>query len=127
MCLMTMSSKVYAVIEYGGEYEDSWQHIIGICCTSELADELKAKIEESHNKSCKITANERYSINEAIENWEEDHEEFETIVDGIKFLFPDSYSDKDIQDAIDKYNSYGDYLGVQIQEVPYYTNLSDTE
>ena len=46
--------------------------------------------------------------------------------DTIHFLFPE-YEDQDIQDAIDKYNSYGDYLGVQIQEVPYYTNLSDIE
>ena len=122
---MIMHSKVYAVIELGGEYEDSWEHIIGVCSTPELADELKTKVEESHNKSCKITEEEWCSINEALFHWEEDHQEFETIIDGVKFLFPDKYSDKDIQDAINKYDNYDDYCEVRIQEVPYYTNLSE--
>ena len=116
-------TKVYAVIEYGCMYEDVWEHIIGVCSTPELSDKLKTKVEESRNKSCKITEDEWCSINEAIFHWEEDHEEFETIIEGVKFLFPDKYSEKDIQDAINKYDSYDDYCGVRIQEIPYYTNL----
>lgn len=120
-----MNSKVYVVVEYGGQWEDSWEHIVGVCSTSELADKLKAKVEEAHNKSCKITEEEWCSINEAIFHWEEDHEEFETIVDGVKFLFPDQYTDEDIQDAINKYDNYDDYCGVYIKETPYYTNINE--
>ena len=117
-------TKVYVIIEYGGMYEDAWEHIIGVCSTPELADELKAKVEETHNKECKITEDEWCSINEEIYRWEEDHSEFDSIYDAVHFLFPE-YEDQDIQDAIDKYDSYDDYSGVRIQEVSYFTNLSD--
>ena len=122
-----MSSKVYVVEEFGGQYEDSWSHIVGVCTSSELADKLKAKIEESHNKSCKITEEEWHNIMQTIDDWEEDHLEFDTIINGVKFLFPDQYTDKDIQEALDKYGGYDDYCGVFIQEVPYYTNITELE
>lgn len=122
---MIMSAKVYIVIEYGGEYEDSWEHIIGVCSTPELADELKTETENSHNKSCNITEDEWFNINEAVSNWEDDHEVFDDLVSGIKFLFPCRYSDKDIQDAIDKYDNYDDYCGVYIKEANYYTNINE--
>lgn len=39
-------TKVYVVSKCGGDYEDSWEHIVGICSSSELADCLRNKIEE---------------------------------------------------------------------------------
>ena len=45
---MHSTSKVYVVSKYGGEYEDRWEHIVGVCSSSELADLLKYKIEEQH-------------------------------------------------------------------------------
>ena len=47
MNLMGSTSKVYVVSKCGGEYEDLWEHIIAVCSSSELADQLKYKIENS--------------------------------------------------------------------------------
>lgn len=59
MSLMYSTSKVYVVSKCGGEYEDRWEHIIGVCSSSELADLLKHKIEEQR-------------ISNSDEEWEED-------------------------------------------------------
>ena len=121
---MIMSSKVYAVIEYGGEYEDSWENIIGICSTSEIADELKAKVESAYSKTPTISEEEWDNICIEIDRWEEEHEIFDSTIDAIKFLFPDKYSDKDIQEAIDKYDHYDDFSGILVKEVPYFTDIN---
>lgn len=81
-------------------------------------------MEKQHNKDCKITEDEWRSINEKIYYWEESHSEFDSIHDAIHFLFPE-YEDQDIKDAIDKYGSYDNYCEVRIQEVDYFTNLSN--
>lgn len=47
MNLKGSTSKVYVVSKCGGEYEDLWEHIITVCSSSELADQLKYKIENS--------------------------------------------------------------------------------
>ena len=41
--------KVYIVIEYGGEWEDSWEHISGVCSSPELAQKLADKIKQAHS------------------------------------------------------------------------------
>ena len=52
MSLMRSTSKVYVVSKCGGEYEDRWEHIVGVCSSPELADLLKHKIEEQHTSAC---------------------------------------------------------------------------
>ena len=61
MSLMHLTSKVYVVSKCGGEYEDRWERIVGVCSSSELADLLKHKIEEQHTSDC-----------DSDEEWEED-------------------------------------------------------
>lgn len=58
---MHLTSKVYVVSKCGGEYEDRWERIVGVCSSSELADLLKHKIEEQHT-----------SDYDSDEEWEED-------------------------------------------------------
>ena len=42
--MLKTNSKVYIVSEFGGEYKDKWEHLVGVCSSLELAEELKTKI-----------------------------------------------------------------------------------
>ena len=120
-----MISKVYAVIEFGGEYEDAWEHIIGVCSSSELADKLKAKIEAEHDPSdFLITEEDWESISDRLYEAEEDGFEYNDTVSGIKELFPE-YSREDIEKAMKLYDDYSDWSGVFIREIDFYTESSD--
>ena len=98
-----MRSKVYVVVEFGGFYEDAWEHTIGVCSTSELADKLKAQIEEEHDPSnCVISEEDWESISDRLYEAEESRYEYEDTVSGIKGLFPE-YSEEDIKQAMKLY------------------------
>lgn len=123
--MMNTLSKVYAVIEYGGEWEDSWEHILGVCSTSELADSLKNRIEESRHKEIKITADEFDRLYDKLAEYEaETGQYFESVSDGIISLSPE-YDAKDIEEALQKYYFPDDYVGVRIEEINFFNNLSD--
>ena len=108
-----MRSKVYVVVEFGGFYEDAWEHIIGVCSTSELADKLKAQIEEEHDPSnCVISEEDWESISDRLYEAEESGYEYEDTVSGIKGLFPE-------------YSEDLDWGGVVVREIDFYTELSD--
>lgn len=122
---MTMRSKVYVVVEFGGFYEDAWEHTIGVCSTSELADELKAQIEEEHDPSnCVISEEDWESISDRLYEAEESGYEYEDTVSGIKGLFPE-YSEEDIKQAMKLYDDCLDWEGVVVREIDFYTELSD--
>lgn len=122
---MTMRSKVYVVVEFGGFYEDAWEHTIGVCSTSELADKLKAQIEEEHDPSnCVISEEDWESISDRLYEAEESGYEYEDTVSGIKGLFPE-YSEEDIKQAMKLYNDCLDWEGVIVREIDFYTELSD--
>lgn len=117
--------KVYAVIEYGGEYEDSWENIIGICSSPELADELKVRIENEHSPSnAPISKEEWETITDQLCLAEERGFEYDTEEEGIKKLFPE-YSIDDIRKSMYIYNDIWDWSGVTIREINFYTDLSD--
>lgn len=131
MTLRTLSktmnhSKVYAVIEYGGEWEDFWEHILGVCSTPELADTLKNKIEESHSRNINISYDEWEEMYDKLSEYEEKTgDEFDNILDGLLFLFP-GYEAKDIEEAVEKYfYQKDDYVGVRTEEINFFDNLSD--
>lgn len=127
MQALTMDrSKVYVVIEFGGEWEDSWEHILGVCSTPELADALKNKIEESRSKDITISYNEWDEMYEKLSEYEEETgNDFDSIIDGLLFLFPD-HKAEDIEDAIERYfYQKDDYVGVRIEEINFFDNLSD--
>ena len=120
-----MVSKVYAVIEFGGEYEDAWEHIIGVCSSSELADELKSKIEKEHDPFDSVISEEDWeSITDRLCEAEEEGFEYDDIISGIKELFPE-YSREDIKQAMKLYDDYLDWGGVVVREIDFYTELSD--
>lgn len=122
---MISRSKVYAVIEYGGEWEDSWEHILGICSTPELADALKNKIEESRSKDINISYDDWNEMYEKLAEYEEEtNNDFDSILDGLLFLFPE-YESKDIEDTIQRYYQEDDCVGVRIEEIDFFDNLSD--
>lgn len=122
---MTMRSKVYVVVEFGGFYEDAWEHTIGVCSTSELADKLKAQIEEEHDPSnCVISEEDWESIIDRLCEAEELGYEYEDLVSGIKGLFSE-YSKEDIEKAITIYDDHQNWGGVEIREIDFYTELSD--
>lgn len=120
-----MVSKVYAVIEFGGEYEDAWEHIIGVCSSSELADELKSRVEKRHDSSNLAISEEDWeSITDRLYEAEEEGFEYDSIVSGVKRLFPE-YSEEDIIQAEKIYDDYSDWSGVFVREIDFYTELSD--
>lgn len=123
---MISPSKVYVVIEYGGEWEDSWEHILGVCSTPELADALKNKIEESHSRNINISCDEWDEMYEELAEYERGTGKyFEDIRDGLLFLFPD-HKAEDIEDAVKRYfYQEDDYVGVRIEEIDFFDNLSD--
>lgn len=123
---MISPSKVYVVIEYGGEWEDSWEHILGVCSTPELADALKNKIEESHSRNINISCDEWDEMYEELAEYERGTGKyFEDIRDGLLFLFPD-HKAEDIEDAVERYfYQEDDYVGVRIEEINFFDNLSD--
>lgn len=113
-----MISKVYIVKEYGGEWEDSWEHIVGVCSTPELADSLKAKIEELNKTN--IDKGKWNRMWKAIPDKILDSQE---IISIMLDNFPE-YTEKDIKNAMKLYDEQ-DYIGVEIEEIDFYNNLSD--
>lgn len=117
---MTPNSKVYLVYEFGGEYEDKWEHTVGVCSSLELAKELKAQAEAAHQVECPISAEEYDSMIEYLYDYEWEHGEIcEEEIAGLLQLFP-RYTKEELEAAERKYNSYDDYIGVNIEEIDFY-------
>lgn len=118
--MLKTTSKVYIVSEFGGEYEDKWEHPVGVCSSLELAEELKTKILASKEIKTNISAEEYEEMLDYLYEYEDEHGAIcDEEAEGIKKLFPDR-NPEDI-DAIDKaYFSYDDFGGVDIQEINYY-------
>lgn len=118
-------NNVYVVVEYGGMYEDKWQHVVGVCSTPEIADSLKAKIESKHDPSnCIICEEEWFDMLDCLSESEESGFEYKDLISGIKALFPE-YSEEDIKRAKELYDDDLDYCGVSIKQIDFYTKLSD--
>lgn len=119
-----MKNKVYAVITHGGEYEDSWEDISGICSTSEIAETLKSKIEEQYDESkLSITRDEWEQLYEAVVEKEVSEDvEYESVSDGIVALFP-NYNIEDLKKAEAIYE--GEYKYTTIEEINFYDDISE--
>lgn len=118
--MLTTTSKVYIVSEFGGEYEDKWERPVGVCSSLELAEELKDKILADREIKTNISEEEYEEMLDYLYEYEDEHGEIcDEEAEGLKKLFPDR-NPEDI-DAIDKvYFSYDDFGGVDIQEVDFY-------
>lgn len=118
--MLTTTSKVYYVYEFGGEYEDKWEHAIGVCSSLELAQELKAQTEASREIECSIPEEEYCDMLDALYEYEEENGEIcEEEIEGLLKLFP-KYTREELEAAERKYNSYDDYIGVNIEEIDFY-------
>lgn len=108
--------KYYAVIEGGGYSENSWENIIGVCSTLELADELKSKVQNKLNTSeCSISEEEWNNMWESL-----CEEEVYDIAFSMKEHFP-QYSEEDLDRATRLYDDYY----IRIEEIDFYASLSD--
>lgn len=118
--VMTPTSKVYIVSEYGDEYEDRWEQVIGVCSSYKLAEELKNKYLASKEVKTNISEEEYGKMLDYLYDYEDEHGAIcESEAEGVKKLFP-NYNPKDI-DAIDeKYFSYEEFRGVDIKEADFY-------
>ena len=119
--MLTTNSKVYIVSEYGGEYEDKWEHIIGVCSSISLAEELEAKaLAAREGVKSNISEDELNKMLSYLYQYEEEHGEIcDSEEEGLQKLFPDK-DPKDIENACKQYFSYDDSTGVYIEEVDFY-------
>lgn len=118
-----MLSKVYVVVEYGGQYEDRWEHIVGVCSTPEVADSLKASIEYIYDPSnYTINQDTWYNMMDRLCEAEEDGFQYESEIEALHTLFPE-YSKEDIEKAKTLYDYSNDYGGVSIVETDFYVEI----
>ena len=114
--------KCYVVIEWGGEYEDYWQSVVGVCSTLHLAETLKEKIENQHFKTIKIS---QEKFDEMFKKfWEVFEDEDIDELEGMHKLYPE-YSIEEIEEAFDRYMDYNDWGGVEINEINFYKTEND--
>lgn len=114
--------KLYVVSSYGGEWEDSWEHLEGVCSTLEVAEKLKHKIEELHNKVAPIPEDVWDSMMDEL--YSSDFDE----ADLIKHLYEmlPEYSKADIEQAYKVYERTCDnFAGVNIEEIELFETISD--
>lgn len=114
--------KCYVVIEWGGEYEDYWQSVVGVCSTLHLAETLKEKIESQHFKTIKIS---QEKFDEMFDKFYEvfEHENIDEL-EGMHKLYPE-YSIEEIEEAFDQYTDYSNWGGVEIKEINFYKTEND--
>lgn len=117
---MTPTSKVYIVSEYGDEYEDRWEQVIGVCSSYKLAEELKNKYLASKEVKTNISEEEYGKMLGYLCDYEAEHGAIcESEAEGVKKLFP-NYNPKDIDAINEKYFSYEEFRGVDIKEADFY-------
>lgn len=119
---MNMEKQIaYVIIEYFGQYEDSYQNIYGVTLSKVKAEILKAESIESHKKTPESELSMTWDkFNELQDIYEEKLEEFDwsdekLISSGWKF---DSYSLDDYYAMLELYNDYfnNDYACTSIIE-----------
>lgn len=119
--MLKTTSKIYIVSEYGGEYEDKWEHAIGVCSSLELAEQLKAEALAAREIKCNISEEEFNEMLDYLYNYEEEHGSIcDSEEEGLQKLFPDK-DPEDIEIACDRYFSCDDFSGIYIDEVNFYS------
>lgn len=113
-------NKAYLVIESSSEYYKSFEKIIGVCTTPEIADALKESVEQKNNElSTSITEEEWGMLYETLMD-NDDVIDFSDVPEGIAKLFPE-YSIEDIKNAslIYEYDR-----NIYIEEVDVYNDIT---
>lgn len=112
-------SKVYVVVEYGGEWEDSWESINVVCKSIESAENVKHLIELEHLPPKLIDANTWDDMVDSV--WDETDVDDVDLLDFLLSKFSDKYPEEEITKAYSYYQSNYDWAGVYIKE----SNLID--
>lgn len=115
----------FLVTIYGGEREDFWEIPVGVCTTSELAEELKRRIKESHAKSANIPEDKWGDMYDAVLKTYTKVDGDSDFVDKLHLLFSE-YSKEDIDQAYRTYELSEDaFSGVSIQKIELFETISD--
>lgn len=117
--------KKFVVSSYGGEWEDKWERVVGICPTLEVAKELEQKIIKIHTPKEALITREQWDemYNDLYEKCPESN--FKSFIEDMCRLFPE-YSKEDIELAQEIYDSdYDDFSGVLIEEIEFFETISD--
>lgn len=107
-------SKIYLVIEFGGDYEDSWEIIRIACKSKESAINVKKLIEEEHTPPEHIDADSWDKMMDSI--WEEIDDDRD-LLDFLLSKFSCKYSAEEISKAYSYYETNYDWTGVYIKEI----------
>ena len=121
-------NKYYVVLECGGEYEDYYEKIIGVCPTLSLAESLKNKVEDSLSYKGNLPIDKMEELIHKLEElihefWNSDLDVNEDDADGIHKLHPE-YSLEDIEFALKYYYNNNDEE-IVIREINFYENEND--
>jgi hypothetical protein len=110
--------KCYVVTEYGGEYEDKWETIIGIYLSKESAEKAKQFSENSRKYSGVYTDDFLDKLEEEVENYEQEHDRFfDSIEEGVLYLHPEYSKDENLlHDLQMRRNYFMDYEFTDIAE-----------
>lgn len=112
--------KYYVVLERSGEYEDYYEHIVGVCPTLSLAKSLKNKIEDLLFYKGNIP-----DISNLVDEfWKVYYFEDIDEAEGIHKLHPE-YSLEDIELALEYYHSIDNEKEIIIREINFYENEND--
>lgn len=115
--------KGYAVIEFGGEYEDAWEHTVAVCLASEDAELLKSKIEKNVSLGPTIPFME---YDQAMADYYNEYPEDNDVIIDKLLKITSEHSKEEWESAISIYESnYYDFRGVDIKEVDIVTDTSD--
>lgn len=114
--------KCYVVTEYGGEYEDKGESIIGIYLSKESAEKAKQFSENSRKYSGVYTDDFLDKLEEEVENYEEEQDRFfDSIEEGVLYLHPEYSKDENLlHDLQIRRDYFREYSFTDIKEYELY-------
>lgn len=120
--MLKATSKVYVVSEFGGEYEDKWEHPIGVCSTLELAREMQEISRKEHTPNPPIPFDVYDELLDKLSIYEMENNLVlgEDYIEELAKMFPE-YSKEDLEITDKLWYAYcEDYIDTRITEIDYY-------
>ena len=121
--MLKSDCKVYYVYEFGGEFEDKWEHGLGVCSTLELAKELQKQSKDFHAtfKTPPIQYDTFMDMVDAVREYEIENDVYfgEDYIDQMVKMFP-QYSKEELELTDRLMYEYNDYIDTNIIELNYY-------
>lgn len=113
--------KCYIVTEYGGEWEDKWESILGVYMSKESAEKAKLENEKSHSYTSPYSDEYFDTLMEEVDNYEFEHDfNFDSYRDGVLQIHPELAEQPGFLENLDvwehNYCGFPDYFGTSISE-----------